>query len=512
MSVRLKQFGYAGIPKIEIPKKIEDINEETIKQYLPQVLGEFESRKKKLKYLQDQFDGFQEIYEKTRKYEGEERFNNKSVENHAIYQVNFKKGYLSALEFSYRNASKKDDLSILTNFMTDIGYRDIETDKIEDIAVLGVGITFTQPNKEINSSDYSADYDSPFNYEKVDTQQNFVVYSSLIGVGKDKRLFAVNISEEETWANGSKEVRKIYTVYTHRYQLRFTDTFEFYAFSDKYPDRLPYPTNYSDIPMVEHSWNQLRRGVIETVLSEFELINLIISNSMDNIVDNANNILVIINNDFEDVDINEMIKAGAILLSNPPGDTAKSDAKTLYLQFDHDKINTFYEKRIANSYAINGVPLPISNSSSGGDTGEARSLGGGWQSAYIIIRQEIPKLVDGNRLVLKQFFRCAKLVPNSKLNEIHPNDIKIEYVINQTDNIQVKTQSLIYMMNSRVPIKHIVPAVQIWSDEASVIKDWEEAEERYQKTLLQQSKNGNANVAEKGIALNSVDNSESINK
>lgn len=507
MSVRLKEFGCAGMPKIEIPKKLEDINEEVIKQYLPQVIREFEKRKKKAEFLQKQFEGFQEILEKERKYEKGDKYNNRSVENHTIFQVNFKKGNLSALEFSYRNAQDKDDLSILKNFQTDVGYKDVEMDKIEDIAVLGMAVTFTQPSKNINSPDYDIDYDSPFTYEKVSPLQNFVVYSSKIGVGKDKRLFAVNISEEEVWKNGLKEVELIYTVYTNRYQLRFNSEFVSYAFSDQYPTKLPYPTNYSEIPMEEHSWNQLRRGVIENCLSEFEVINLIVSNSADNIVDNANNIIVINDADLEDEDLKAMFDAGAILLKTVPNaGGGKADAKTLYMQFDHDKINTFYEKRVANAYAINGVPLPISNSSSGGDTGEARSLGGGWQGSYIITKQEIPKLVDGNRLVLKQFFKCAKLVPNSKLNEIHPNDIKIEYVINQTDNIQVKTQSLVYMMNARVPIKHIVPAVQIWSDEASVIKDWQENEEKYQASL----KAGNIN-ANQGIALNTGENGENLN-
>ena len=47
-----------------------------------------------------------------------------------------------------------------------------------------------------------------------------------------------------------------------------------------------------------------------------------------------------------------------------------------------------YEALIKVAYSIVGVPQPTTQSTSGGDTGEARNLGGGWANASVVADNE----------------------------------------------------------------------------------------------------------------------------
>lgn len=472
------KFEFAGMPKIEIPKRPEEITIDLIKQYLPSILAEHSKRVKKAEYLFGYLEGDQDIKNKIRKFEKDGNFNFKGVENHAQYQINIKKGFLAPMEFAYRGGNDNDDLQIFKNYLNDVNFNSVVNDLKEDIYTTGIGITFIQPKPNIlDVNNDNKDFESPFYFEKVSILNNFVVYSSLIGL-TNVRLFAVNISEENEFDNvGTKIIKKVYTVYTPTYQIRFKDDYTIYPFlllGGNY-DIKPNGTLYKNIPLVEHSINQRRQGLVETVKDIYDVINLIVSNSVDNINDNANNVIVFKNTDVDEEDIQAMKDAGAIVIKSLPSANGDATVFTLYVQFDHDKINTFYEQRLKRSYDLVGVPLPSQLVSSGGDTTGARELGGGWTSAFYIIAQEILGLMKGDREVLKQMFEIAKLVPESKINNVNPNQIEIKYVINKSDNLLTKTQSAVNLKNANVPIKHIVSAIGLWGDEYTVSKEWQDA-------------------------------------
>jgi hypothetical protein len=121
-----------------------------------------------------------------------------------------------------------------------------------------------------------------------------------------------------------------------------------------------------------------------------------------------------------------------------------------------------------------GVPLASANVTSGGDTGEARLLGGGWTNAYTIIKRDILAMEQADREVLKRFIDIAKLNPKNKLNEISPNQIEIKYNINMTDNILSKTQSVKYLVEVGMPFEDILRAVPLFGDVKTVSARWTE--------------------------------------
>lgn len=479
----MNKFKFAGMPRIEIPKQPNEITVELIKQYLPSLLKEHENRNKKADYLISYYEGEQDIQEKARAYSKINKFNYKGVENHAQYIVDYKKGVYAPMEFSYRAGKKEDDLKFFKNYLNDINFWAVENDVKEDMFTTGMAVTFCQIKPEAMQKDFDVDYESPFYYEKVSIQNNFVVYSSVVGMN-ETRLFAVNISYEDGFDSlGTKTSKKIYTIYTQNYQLRFKEDFSIYPFmiGEKKFDIKPNPTNYKFIPLIERRYNQKGIGAVEKVKDQLDLVNLVVSNSMDNIHDNANNIIVIKNTDLGDDEkqasenLQAMIDGGAIVIKSLPHANGDATVFTLYMQFDHDKINVFYEQRVKNAYAINGVPLPTQQTSSGGDTTGARELGGGYASARKIQGQEIVGMSRDDRTELKQMFGIAKLIPNSKIKEVHPNQIQIKYVINSSDNLLTKTQSVMNLYKAGVPIPHIVAVADLWGDEYTVAKEWMDA-------------------------------------
>lgn len=482
------------MPRIEIPKQPNEITVELIKQYLPSLLKEHSERNTKADYLTKYYEGKQDVQKKEREFTKINKYNYKGVENHAQYIVDYKKGVYAPMEFAYRAGKKEDDLKYFKNYQNDINFLAVENDVKEDMFTTGMAVTFCQIKPEAMEKGFDIDNESPFYYEKVSIQNNFVVYSSVIGMN-DTRLFGVNISYEDEFDSlGTKTSKKIYTIYTPDYQLRFKEDYSIYPFvvRNKENEIKPNPTYYKFIPLIERRYNQKGIGAVEKVKDQLDLVNLVISNSMDNIHDNANNIIVIKNTDLGNDEkeasenLQAMIDGGAIVIKSLPHANGDATVFTLYMQFDHDKINIFYEQRVKNAYAINGVPLPTQQTSSGGDTTGARELGGGYASARKIQGQEIVGMSRDDRTTLKQMFGISKLIPNSKIREVHPNQIQIKYVINSSDNLLTKTQSVMNLHNAGVPINHIVAVVDLWGDEYTVAKDWQEAFDKTKAELEKQ--------------------------
>jgi hypothetical protein len=157
---------------------------------------------------------------------------------------------------------------------------------------------------------------------------------------------------------------------------------------------------------------------------------------------------------------------------------------------NHEKINILLEQILTRCYDIVGVPLASANVTSGGDTGEARLLGGGWTNAYTIIKRDILAMQEADRAILKRFIDIAKLNPANKLNEVSPNQVDIKYNINMTDNLMSKTQGIQNLVDVNMPFEDILRAVPLFGDVKTVASRWAENVERLkneQQTIGQEA-------------------------
>ena len=497
-------FSYQGIIKIKIPVKPEELTTKSgasgvLNKYLNACIETHISNADKMKKFEEVYEGKQDISKKIRPYSS--NINNKVVENHAKRQVDFKTNFLlgDKMQFSHKSDNCNDDLHYFDRFLSDSGFHTEFMETKKDAFKYGVGTTFTQPRTDIINSDgtYSADFDkdteAPFAVNCVSPISNFVVYSSYVG---ERPLFCVNIADVTPIGIGVAANKKYtVTVYTPNFAIVYK---EVGLPKPVVPNITPTITDrakaYPFLPIVEHIFNKERIGIIEMNLSLFNAINLVVSNSADVIFDSANKLYVFKNVDADNDTINQMIAGGAVVIktNNPE---APADLDTVDIQFSQQDINTYYEQRVSKAYDIAGVPLASGVTSSGGDTGKARLLGGGWENAYTIIKGDIIGCEKTDYMLLKQMIAICKTVPQNKVNELAASQIEIHYNINPNDDILSKTQSVTNLYGVGMPEELILKYTNLSLDPCADAKKWadnvakKKAEEKAnaEKTQLNQN-------------------------
>lgn len=521
---RIPEFEYKGIKRIEIPKVDsdfvgEDFGASTIRKYLPYIMGEHSKNAEKIKFFYNYFLGMQDVLAKQRLYNKDADNNNKTVENHAFRQVNFKVGFLTGEKRDYTQKSDSigedalDDLMILDRYFTDCGFFSKDKDLKEWVYATGIGATYTVPRTDIIVNDgngkfryktvaegYNVDFEAPFKYSTINPIENFVVYSSVFE--KDP-LFCVSIVEVDVAGekDSEPEIRKEmhietrYASFVVQSDIGYVNYFEL----DKLVGK-PKISSLNFLPIIEYSTNNARMGIVELNRDMFNAINSLKSSVADMIVDNANAILVFKNVDIDGKDVQEMKKAGAIIIGNnasQPTTAGAADLDTITIEIPFDGLNTYYDQTLQQAYDIAGVPLASGQVTSGGDTGQARLLGGGWNNAYIVINNDITTLLRYDYEQLKLILQICRTVPNCKLGELKASQIDIKYRINQNDNFLVKTQGIMNLYGVNMPLDEIAKSSGLFSDIPTLTSKWQKRIDEINAEKQKQTATENINVTEK---------------
>lgn len=481
-------YSFYGIPKIKIPYTDEAFRSpetnygfEIIKRFMPKILSLHKKNAEKIKYLREYRFGIQDILKKCRLHQSDSRNNNRIIENHAARQVEFKVGFSTGENREYTAKTElKDDIEIkqeLTTLAKYFSYCDFfgKDKELKDwIYNVGVGITYCAPRTDIIvsqgndeysiSDDYDIENEPPFVFETVSPIDNFVVYSNS---NIETPLMCISIVETEKEKTGTLQkeihIETRYASFILNSNLAFGNTNNY---------RLEKVKDNHYLPMVEHSCDNARIGIIEKNRSIFNLLNLLISNTIDMIIDKSNIIFVFKGVDLNGDDVQKMIEAGAIIL--PSGGNITPDLTTLKIEIPFDGLNAFYEQRLTQAYDIAGVPLASGQVTSGGDTGQARLLGGGWNNAYTIIKNDINAFIKSDNEVLKLILYICRLYPECPINKLKSGQVDIKYRINQSDNFLVKAQGINQLYSTNMPKELILKYSGISSDIGTEGEAWEQ--------------------------------------
>lgn len=512
-------FATRGITKIKIPVRTEDIRSEVLglnilKRYLPSCLQSHRANADKELYLSNVYKGIQDIQYKTNPYD--ETNNNKTVENHALRQVNFKVDFLLGddVQFSHKVDSNSDDLIYLERFLCDSGFHTEHREIKKDMYKMGVGVSYTQPRTDIIDENglfvangYNKDTEAPFVFKNVSPISNFVVYSSYI---EESPIMCISLVDKTYY----KQLLPIveYDIAVWLKTAIGVVYYEFdgginYIFDLMAPPKKQKVQAFKYLPIIEHSCNKERIGIVEINLDLFNAINFVISNSQDAIYNAVNQVIVFENIDITQEQFDTLKKEGAIKVKSTGDPSSPSKLSTIEMKFNHSDVNVFYEQRVTKAYDIAGVPLASGVTTSGGDTGKARLLGGGWENSYTITKGEIVGMKKTDYEQLKLILATCKLVPNSKVNELSASQIDMQYNINPNDNILSKAQSAMNLFNIKMPPKMILQKTGLSLDVNTDSKDWqaniesEKAEEKEKAEV--EAKKAEANlIANKPIVEN----------
>lgn len=467
-----------GRIKITIPVSYEDFQKNPIKyidHYLSSCISKNNQNRNDAEELNRYYTGIQDILKKTR-LNGVNDNNNKLVANHIYRQVEFKKGFMVGNPISYSLAVSDKNTSNLTDlnkYLKDSAKASLDIEKYEDLYVSGLALQFIIPK--------TVDYDeseAPFELYNIPVGNAFKVYSSDV---TSKPLFDVVVSQV---IDKDFNTQKRYDVYF------ISEEDDNYCCVTKYTN-LGNPTTrseiqkepYKQLPLVEYALNKNRMGIVELVIAIQDGLNIIQSNQIDDIVEFVNSYLVFENQDLGKdwaKKVKEFRKNRAILLKTKnPQLPAKLNLLKQTMQ--HTEINAFFELLVQEMYDIVACPKTSGGVTSGGDTGQARILGNGWESAQNQATVDITFVLRYEYELLKKMIRICK--DNAeKLKDIYASDIDIKFSINMSNNILTKTQALQNLYDMHIPYEEALDIVNITSDTHGLAIKWQKNDES-QKTI-----------------------------
>jgi len=501
---------YRGRKKITIPVSVEKFNQNPvlwILKYISSCVSDNNINTEEIEKLREIYTGHQSIELKSRLDGGTEN-NNKIIANHIWRQVEFKKGFMVGEPISYSNATANlntDDMTYLKKFLRDSNKASKDITKYENLYIGGIAYTFTIPRQD----NFDVKNESPFILKNLKQGQGFVVYSSDV---LSEPLFNVVISDNIE-LNG-KTPQKVYDIFYIKqedgYCYNFTLKQGSLALNSGFNSDYTYfgspvetQQTYKFLPVTEFELNSSRMGIVELVIELQDTLNMLKSKGVDNIVDFVDAYLVFENQNFSSdkakQTYQDMKKQRVIALkTNNPQTPAK--VSLLRNELNIQNVTSIYDETKSEMYDIVGAPTPSGNVTSGGDTGEARLLGNGWETAQNQAKVDINYICQFEYDLLKKMLYVCKTTIGNEIKEISASDIEIKYSLNMSNNLLIKAQSLKYLYDMNMAKEDALEMVNLTSDTHGVAVKWESNDNQVKNRDLEielQKQNNNNNNNEK---------------
>lgn len=485
----------AGIEKIKIPIKKNELNINAIVPYLSDVYAKFCSNRDKIQKFWKLYENRHDIFSKTRVYGDNADINNIVSTPHLWAMVNFKSGYAlgNPKEYAQTQEKQTDDIKYLNKYAKSVNLRTIDKNVAVWVYATGIGYYFVEPKEEV----YDPEYEAPFNVYLRTSDTCTKVYSSYNG---EEALFDMLVTSVKKINDGKEKdvvVISLYlpnTYYEFEYNEISKGTFRFEEIKEKEKERF-----YKKLPLVEKYANENRIGIVEIGESLQNAIDNVYSNQVDNIEDLVNEMLIFRNcvlgaTAEEKAQNLKAARANGVLEITDPSENREADVKTLSTQLNHSDILSLLESLKNELYATCGVPIAVSDTSNGGNKQGALQLGNGWENSYDRLLDEINSfLIADYELLDKMLFICKKVM-KSKLNELNASEIEIKYNPNMTDNILSKAQALQIFDNCNIPPELYIQWVRISNDAVTAAQLIKKYREDNQTALEKQTNTGNNNI------------------
>lgn len=438
---------YFGRTELVVANRDLDLNEQVVKAILSTVLPTHFENRKQITYLRDYYKGRQDILDKVKHVRND--INHKVVENNAFHLVEFKKGFVfgEPIQYVQRLEANIDELSKFNDYMLENGKHGKDKDLAEDMYVAGVGYRIVLPK---------AKHNAPFIIENLDFRNTFVVYNNNI---EKERLLAGTMFQldEDVWEIMVYTDKKVfYYTYNGNPSLYNKGDVEELVFVREEANPL------KTIPIFEYRLNKNRLGIVELVLSTLNALNFITSSDLDDIDQFIQALLVFINQEVDKATLTELLELGALQIKSIDKDRP-ADVKLLVNKISHSETKVLYDRIYYNMLTIAGVPK-MADKTSGGDTGQARLLGEGWTMADARAIQDELSFKLSEKEVIDLALAICRSKSSSQIAELQTSEIEIKFTRSRTDNMLVKTQSLMNLKQAQVDPEVAFATVGLFSD------------------------------------------------
>ena len=344
--------------------------------------------------------------------------------NTAASIVDFKNGYLITQPLTYvsRRKGVQTKVKKLNEYLYRSGKMEVDNKVADWFHRVGKGVGFVEP---------SDDNEVPFTAYALDPRSAFVVYSLRPG---NKPIMAVNFVTQDGVAK--------FDVFTEKFVFHLSGALKAKMITpEKAHDFMVTATSLESVEK-----NQL--GYIP-IISAFELaiplldeISNVYSNACDGVEQFIQSLAVAVNCEFpEDITLTDIRKAGMISLRSI-GEN-KASFEVLTEQLDQSQTKTLIDSMYDEVLRICAMPSRSNGSSTYDTTGAAVLANFGWYQADAAARNTEDLFKESNR----QFDRIiVEILKRKGLLDIDLNDFELNFVRNETANVQSKAQAFQTLM------------------------------------------------------------------
>ena len=425
--IRNDMFG-----RLDIYASYDDINEENLIAELNSALVYHVGNMLQEEFLYWYTRGVQPIL--NRKKEVRDDILNIVQVNTAAEIVDFKNGYFLTQPCSYvsRRKGVQTKVKKLNEYLYRSGKQDADNEVSDWFHRVGKAPLFVEPGE---------DNEVPFRAYALDPRSAFVVYSLRPG---NKPVMGVNMVTVDGVAK--------FDVFTEKMVYHLSGTVVGKMIStEKNHDFMATATtlDYSEpnvlgyIPIIEYRYNSINTSAFELAIPLIDEISNLTSNACDGVEQFIQSLAIAVNCEFpENTTITDIRKAGMIALRSI-GEN-KADFKVLSEQLDQTQTKTLTDNLYDEILRICAMPSRNTSGSSTYDTTGAAVLANfGWYQADAAARNTEDLFKKSNR----QFDRIiVEILRRKGLLDIDLNDFEINFVRNETANVQSKAQAFQTLM------------------------------------------------------------------
>ena len=366
-----------------------------------------------------------------RKKDRNEFILNKVIENHADEIVTFKNGYFlmePAFYVSRRNGVKTK-VDKLNEYLYRSGKQTADNELADWFHMVGKAALYVRPTD---------DPDIPLKVYALDPRSAFVVYSLRPG---NKPVFGVNMVIDDDEIHVDVFTRDRIFRLSGAVTGRKTTPYPIYNAVANSLDEVE-TNRLGHIPIIEYRYNSVNMGAFESVITILDAINNVQSNRLDGVEQFIQSVAIAVNCQFdENTTAADIRKAGMIALKSV-GEN-KADFKILSEELNQEQTQTLCDNLYEQALRICSMPLTTKGGRSTSDTGSAVIFRDGWEQAGSAARNTEDLFKESNKYfdeILIDVLRTKGIL------DIKAIDFRLNFVRNETANIQSKAQSLQTML------------------------------------------------------------------
>lgn len=417
---------------------------------------------------------------------------NKVIENHADEIVTFKNGYflMEAATYVSRRNGAKNKVDKLNEYLYRSGKHDADNKIADWFHMVGKAALYVRPTD---------DPDIPLKVYALDPRSAFVVYSLRPG---NKPVFACNMVVGEDVIHVDVFTKDRIFRLSGAVTGRKTTPYPQYNAIANSIDGTEI-NRVGHIPIIEYRYNSVNMAAFEPVITILDAINNVQSNRLDGVEQFIQSVAVAVNCQFDDeTTAADIRKAGMIALKSV-GEN-KADFKIISEELNQEQTQTLCDNLYEQALRICSMPLTTKGGRSTSDTGSAVIFRDGWEQAGSAARNTEDLFRQSNAYfdeILIDVLRTKGIL------DIKAVDFKLNFVRNETANIQSKAQSLQTLLAAGVspelafaksgisndPVSDVKQSEKylkmVWGDPIEKIKSEESGNGNGEATIIEEDNN-----------------------